>query len=29
MLDIYNDDISAKLRINELVFYWEEKGYQY
>lgn len=29
MLDIYNNDISAKLRINELVSYWEEKGYQY
>lgn len=29
MLDIYKDIISVKLRINELVSNWEEKGYQY
>ena len=29
MLDVYKDNISAKIRINELVSYWEERGYQY
>lgn len=29
MIDIYKDNNSAKIRINELVAYWEDKGYQY
>lgn len=29
MIDTYKDYISAKIRINELVTYWEENGYQF
>lgn len=29
MIDIYTDYITAKVRINELISYWEQKGYQY